>query len=160
MKIRELLQMEIWSKRTHRRLLIGFVTVVAGVLIWAWIDGIWLTGNERGAARNALALVDDLKAHASEDDQKDFDRRSEQAKQAVDVVAKAGYTGRDEQVSSGLRWYFDLVAFERIQKSRGLSRQASASFGDRETQTTSNANLILREEEVFNVGALHHTLDK
>jgi hypothetical protein len=160
MKVRELLQTEIWSKRTHRRLLIGFATAIAGFLIWAWIDGIWLTGNERRAARTALVLVDVLKAQVSEDDQRDFDNRMEQTKQAVDAADQAGWTGRDKQVSLALRWYFDSVSFDRIQRSRRPTRYGNASFEDRDTPTDLNGNLVLSEEEVFNVTALHHTLEK
>jgi hypothetical protein len=160
MKVRELLQIEIWSKRTHGRLVIGFVTAIVGVLIWLWIDGVWLTGRERKAARSALVLVDGLKAQVSEDDQKDFDKRLEQAKRAVDAADQAGWTGRDKQISLALRWYFDLVTFDRIQRSRRLAGQRNASFKDRDTPTNLNADLVLREEEVFNVTALHHTLEK
>jgi hypothetical protein len=129
-------------------------------LIWLWIDGVWLTGRERKAARSALVLVDGLKAQVSEDDQKDFEKRLEQAKKAVDSADQAGWTGRDKQISLALRWYFDLVTFDRIQRSRRLAGQRNASFKDRDTPTNLNADLVLREEEVFNVTALHHTLEK
>src|ERR1700749_2205717 len=102
MNFREIFRVEIWSKRTTQKLLIGFALLVAGITAWIEFDEHWLTGSEREAARSGLYLVDSLQLHSSEDDQKDFDARKQKAEEAVEVAKRAAWTTRDKQVSSSL----------------------------------------------------------
>jgi hypothetical protein len=65
MKIRELLQTELWSKRTSRRILVGIGILVVGFFFWCAIEQYVLTPGERSAARAALVKVDELQDSAT-----------------------------------------------------------------------------------------------
>jgi hypothetical protein len=71
MKIREILQIELWSKETTRKVLrpvgrflkrtaivLGILVVLAGTAFE--IESHWLTGGERKAGRVALAQIEKL----------------------------------------------------------------------------------------------------
>ena len=64
MKIPELLQIELWSKRTSRRLFVGigivFVVAFVGVGALSAIGKHWLTPGERKAAKIALQQIEEL----------------------------------------------------------------------------------------------------
>ena len=65
MGIRELLQTELWNKRTTRRILFGTLVVIAlstfGLKVWQAYQYYWLTDSERTAARIALQNINDVR---------------------------------------------------------------------------------------------------
>jgi hypothetical protein len=115
MKVRELLQIELWSKRTSRRILVGFgivfglVAVGLGVLFA--IERYWLTRGERNAAKVALVQIEALQSCVSCGDQ-EFDARDKQVEQSVEIASQAGLTDRDEGVSRSLLVYLDMIESE------------------------------------------------
>ncbi len=71
MNVRELLQTEIWSKETSRKILrrtwriVRPVAVVSGILVLLLavvfaVEWYWLTSGERKAGRTALAKIEEL----------------------------------------------------------------------------------------------------
>jgi apolipoprotein N-acyltransferase len=110
MKVRELLQIEIWSKRTSRKILVWF-GVVFGVLVVGFvslyeIERHWLTPGERSAAKVALAQIDGLQDFASLSDE-DFNAREKQAEAKVEDAKQAAVTERDDWVAFELSFYLD-----------------------------------------------------
>jgi hypothetical protein len=64
MNLREILQIEIWSRRTTRRIfsILGYVAValLIGLVIWFEVERHWLTKGERKTASTALRQIDGL----------------------------------------------------------------------------------------------------
>jgi hypothetical protein len=115
MKIRELLQTEIWSKRTSRKILVGFGVVIVGVFIWKGLDGYWITPPERNAARVALAEIDRLQNSSGMGDA-EYDAGTREAKEKVSAVERAAWTSRDKLVAVSLLSYLtetDLLRSEQ-----------------------------------------------
>src|SRR5258708_2164631 len=104
MEIRELLQKEIWSKRTARKILIGFGIVAVGFVVLFAIDRYWITPPERNAAKAALAQIDALQNpnHMSD---AEYDAEALQAKGKVDSAVQMAWTTRDEWIAKQLWWY-------------------------------------------------------
>jgi predicted negative regulator of RcsB-dependent stress response len=125
MKIRELLQTELWSKRTTQGILIGFALAVMGFWAWNYVDDHWLTRGEQKTAKSALVLIDSLQLQSTEDDQKDFEAGKQKAEQAVKVAEQAAWTTRDKQVFSALSNYLNEVGLDRnsFRQDKELQRQ-------------------------------------
>ena len=120
MKVRELLQTEIWSKRTTRKLLKAFVATVVGLAVviavfagWVYVEAHWLTRGEREAAKSALLLLDSLQSQFSQLDQGDFETAEQKAQQAIDSARQAAWTSRDMDVCGNLRHYLQEIALDR-----------------------------------------------
>ena len=110
MKVRELLQIEIWSKITSRKILVWF-GIVIGVLVVGFvtlyeIERHWLTTGERSAAKAAIAQIDGLQDFASLSDE-DFDAREKQAEAKVEDAKHAAVTKRDDWVALELSFYLE-----------------------------------------------------
>jgi hypothetical protein len=64
MSVRELLQKELWSKETSRRIIVVLLTLTAVVVLLSYGSGLisrdWLTPEEQKAARESLAIIDSL----------------------------------------------------------------------------------------------------
>jgi hypothetical protein len=60
MKVRELLQIELWSKITSRKICIGIGIVIVGLFSWCEVEKYWLTPGERDAGWTALAQIEEL----------------------------------------------------------------------------------------------------
>ena len=105
MKVRELLQTEIWSKRTTRNILFLFGVVVGvivvGSVVMYEIERHWLTTGERNAAIAAIAQIDGLQDFSSLSDE-EFDAREKQAEAKVEAAKHAAVTKRDEWLSFNL----------------------------------------------------------
>jgi len=119
MKVRELLQTEIWSKRTTRRIwkVVGTVLVVA--LFCFVVNRFWLTPSERKVARVALNLIDALE-NSDGLAKEEFDSRSDRAREAVEIAERKAWTARDKTVFELLSIYLDMVKLERSQLDRKL----------------------------------------
>ena len=116
MKIRELLQTEIWSKRTSRKLFVGigivFVLFYSGNAALSLIGQHWLTPGERNAAREALLQIDELQNLVQSSDQ-DFNAKAKMVQQAVDFADKAAWTARDRHIVGELMGYSVLPVIDR-----------------------------------------------
>jgi hypothetical protein len=114
--IRELLQIEIWSKKTSRKLLIGFgiafVVVGIGFVEWYAINRYWITPGERTAGRAALAQIDALQNFNRMSDA-EYDAGALQAKRKIDAALEAAWTSRDKWIVAELGGYFILTDTDR-----------------------------------------------
>jgi hypothetical protein len=131
MGIREVLQTEIWSKETSRKILaglrkilgvmkyVGLVlgVVVVGVVLWAWIWTHWLTAKERNAGSVALVQVDALQNFDGMSDA-DFDAKVKLAQEKVDAANHAVLTEKDNEVAGTLWFYLDQIKFTRLRQKR------------------------------------------
>ena len=115
MNVRELLQTEIWSKETSRKILrrtwriVRPVAVVSGILVLLLavvfaVEWYWLTSGERKAGRTALAKIEELEQlewNASDG----FDAMDSQVKASVTVAEQTAWTLRDRNASGMLELY-------------------------------------------------------
>jgi hypothetical protein len=116
MKIRELLQIKLWSKRTSWKICIG-IGVFYGVVLLAVaahdaIQRYWLSPGERRAARTALMHIDALQDVGTVSDA-DFDASEKQAERDVNIARNTAWTMRDSYVSWALSAYFLATKMER-----------------------------------------------
>jgi hypothetical protein len=131
MNVRELLQIEIWSKETSRKILrrtwriLRPVAVVFGVLVLLLavvfaVEWYWLTSGERQAGRTALAKIEELEKlewNASDG----FDAIDSQVKPSVTVAKLKAWTLRDRNASAMLElylWELETEHENRIRESR------------------------------------------
>jgi hypothetical protein len=109
MTIREILQIEIWSKRTSRRILIGLgivvVLLVVGFIVLNALDERWITPQERKAGRAALAQIEVLQNFDQMSDS-EYDAGAIQAKQKIDAAEQAAWTAQDKRIALMLFGYF------------------------------------------------------
>ena len=115
MKVRELLQTEIWSKETSRKILrrvwriVRPVTVVSGVLVLLLtvafvLEWYWLTSGERKTGRTALAKIEELE-QLERNSSGEFDAMNGQAKAMVRVADQNAWTLRDRRAVNALEIY-------------------------------------------------------
>ena len=127
MTIRELLQIEIWSKRTSRKILIGLgITVVAlvvGFLVLSTLDERWITPPERKAGRAALAQIEVLENFNQMSDA-EYDAEALQAKQKVDTAEQAAWTSQDRRIAIMLLGYFAMTDGKRSDLKFKLPKKA------------------------------------
>ncbi len=106
MSVREILQYELWSKKTSRRILLGGLVValmvMTGLKAWQIYEFNWLSDGERKAARVALARIDELRTDnpSNYDDLKAMNDFADSAIAAADAKA---VTERDAITSMQLR---------------------------------------------------------
>lgn len=124
MTLREVLQIEVWSRKTSRK-----IFVVSGILIVVLILGLlslyevetrWLTARERSTARNALKQVDALQSFGSLSDQ-EFKAKSKRAEIALSAAERAAFTARDKQVAFLLSTYLEGTRTDRDEIQMALS---------------------------------------
>ena len=119
MEIRELLQKEIWSKRTSRKILIGLGIVSVGLIVGSALNERWITPPERNAGRVALAQIEVLQS-SNEMSDAEFDAKDLQAKQKVDLAEQAAWTSQDTRISAQLLGYLSLLETKRFDQKRKL----------------------------------------
>lgn len=124
MTLRELLRIEIWSKRTSRRLMIGFAVVVVLLAVLDVTETRWITPAEGRTARAALAQIDRLQNLGVMNDS-EYRAASAQAKAAVSFAEQAAKTQRDDQIVSVLSGYLMLTDMERNEQQLQLKWSAS-----------------------------------
>jgi hypothetical protein len=104
MKVRELLQFEIWSKQTTQGIFLGFGIVALSLLVtlglWYEVDLHWLTKGERDAARLALQRVDELQAVVALDDE--YKARDDKANAALKAAEDVAKTDKDDSIHMNL----------------------------------------------------------
>jgi len=131
MKIRGLLQTGFWSKRTTRKILVGFGiflgVVVVGSVLWSVLDRNWITPGERNAARSALGTLDGLQDAGFLDD-KEFVVWAKLAGRRVDDARKAARTTRDRKIVAEFMSYEStIVANHMFQQKQVLAQQQNSS---------------------------------
>jgi hypothetical protein len=130
MKIRELLQIELWTKRTSRKMFVGFGTflgvVVAGFVIWSVVDRNWITPGERSAARVALGKLDALQG-AGLFNPREFVVRAKLAGRRVDDAHQAARTTRDKMIVGELMNFQSAVVANQAMAQKQLLGQQQNS---------------------------------
>ena len=105
MKIREILQIELWSKRTTRKILVGLGILVASsfIVFWIWskVELNWLTHGERVAAKAALKKIDELQSAGSLADA-EYEKRRSEADAAIDTAERVAKTRKDTLIEMKL----------------------------------------------------------
>jgi hypothetical protein len=128
MGIREVLQIEIWSKEASRKILkrtwkvlkyvgIGLGVLVAGVALFVFVETHWLTARERSTGVTALAQVDALQNFDGMSDA-EFDVKVRQAEEKVDAANHAVLTAKDNEVAGCLHFYLDQIKWTRLSEKR------------------------------------------
>jgi hypothetical protein len=116
MKVREFLQIELWSKRTSWKICIGIGVFWGVVLVAAAahdaIEQYWLTSGERSEARAALSQIDELQNLVRSSDQ-DFRAKAKMVQKSIDLADKAAWTSRDRHIVFELRAYFFVPLIDR-----------------------------------------------
>ena len=168
MELRELLQVEIWSKRTSRRILVGlkFVAiglgvVVVGIALWIFVWTHWLTQGERSKGKIALVQVEALQSFDEMSDA-EFDARSRQAQEKVNDASDAIFTAKDRQIAV----YLSLCLFEMqgMKKSQRIRKILDSRPGFTKSERSKELELKSEESERHLlktlVKSLHESLDK
>jgi hypothetical protein len=149
MNVRELLQTEIWSKRTSRKILVVLAIICVGLIlsIAAYVvDESWITPSERSAGRAALAQIDGLQNFDGMSDA-EFDAGVLQAGRKVDDAEQAAWTSRDKRIAGVVSFYLSSTKdlrdriksdrklnlpadkAERVLQAEGSSRNSQKLFG-------------------------------
>jgi len=156
MKVRELLQTEIWSKETSRKILepirkilfcvlpsrktlkrIGIVLAVLVVVlgITLSVEIRWLTPRERRVAIVSLVQVEELQSLLDCNCEK-FGIVDQQAKASVNISEQKAWTVRDHTVAGLL--YLYLIEIERTKQGELREAQVKLFIHQRKLQLDSN----------------------
>jgi len=146
MKIRERLQKEIWSKRTSRKIFVGFGIVVIGFAVLFAVDEHWITPREHNAARAALAQIEVLQ-NSKEMSDAGYDEGARRAKERVVRAEQAALTSRDKLIAAALFGYLAATDLQRSEQKSPHPRPNLFAARGREMSQ------ILFEH------SLHHALD-
>ena len=163
MKVRELLQIELWSKRTSRKILVG-IGIVLGIGVVGFgalfaFERYWLTKGEQNAARTALVQIDALQNAGSISDE-DFEARDKQAAQRVEVARQAVQTERDERVADALYAYLPGIETERGNVAmRRLMQKRNVPIKDSERKLNEEIDSMGKQVTQFLHSVLHKALD-
>jgi hypothetical protein len=112
MELRALLQTEIWSKRTSRKLMVGFGIIGVAIAVWYQTDRHWLTPGERNAGRQAFSSIEALQSFGTMNDN-EYETRISEARGKVDAAKQAVWTSRDRSIARVLDGYLMLTDMER-----------------------------------------------
>ena len=149
MKVRELLQKEVWSKRTSRKILVVLAILCVAFVLWIAayvVDESWITPSERRAGRAALAQIDSLQNFDGMSDA-EFDAGVLQAGRKVGDAEQAAWTSRDKRIAGVVSFYLSSTKdlrdrirsdrklnlpadkAERVLQAREISRNSQKIFG-------------------------------
>jgi hypothetical protein len=131
MNVRELLQTEIWSKESSRKILrrtwriVRPLVVLSGVLVLLLavvfaVEWFWLTSEERKAGRTALAEIEGME-QLERNRTGNFDAMNSKAKALVRVADQKAWTLRDRRTSNLLeiyRWGLETEHEDRLRESQ------------------------------------------
>jgi hypothetical protein len=175
MGIREVLQTEIWSKETSRKILarmwkifvgleyvgIGLGVVLAGVVLWFVVSTHWLTERERAKGKIALVQVDALQNFDGVNDS-DFNVRSQQAQEKVDDALNAAFTVKDRVTAFYLDYYLHEV--DSMRRHEMWQKRMKSLPTDRRQERSQELEFKEEELERESVqmfrGLSHKLLDK
>jgi hypothetical protein len=156
MEIRELLQIGRWSKRTTRRILVGFgavVGLVVGFGVLRVVQRYWLTPGERDAGKVALARIDALQKIESIR-REDFDERNSGLAEELRTASEEAWTDRDNLVYSQLSLYYLVTESEHRDEKYVQQSDPSTTPSNREL----HRKLVKEEERSLSLW-LHNQLD-
>ncbi|MGD1063981.1 MAG: hypothetical protein ABR860_12035 [Terracidiphilus sp.] len=159
MTIRELLQIELWSKRTTRKILVGIGIVVAGYFAWAAVDEHWISPGEHRAGSEALVQIETLRKIDPEKD-KDFELGVQQVRQKIEAAKKAAWTTRDTFLALDLSGYLLMTEIDR--KAPGIGgklQQRNASSSDSRRRLLEKLASTATGSEARLSARLHEELD-
>jgi hypothetical protein len=171
--VRELLQTEIWSKETSRRILRRIwriarpVFAVTGVLVLLLgvafaIEWYWMTSGERTAGRAALAKIEELERF--EGNKNDgFDEANRQAKNLTIVADQKAWTLRDRNTAGLLEFYRWELESDHESRVREMEVKTLAAENHLELHSNPDLEKKLRDtqEQIHNSmrSSLHKELD-
>ena len=163
MKVREFLQIELWSKRTTRKILVGigivFAVVALGLVTWSVISRIWLTPEERNVAKVALKQIDAMQNSGSLSNEK-YSELDKLATKSVDDALQAALTRRDRAVAAKLLSYEMVTTLERFEAVRAeLAKQRHLPPPDSDPIQRESLDLIKSMQGPNASEALHQILD-
>jgi apolipoprotein N-acyltransferase len=164
MSVRELLQTEIWSKRTSRKIWVG-IGIVFGIAAVGFgtlylVERHWLTSGEREAGKAALVQIDALQNFDLISDE-DFDARAKQAEEKVEAAKQAALTIRDERVADILYVYVSGIETEQGDvKLRKLMQQKRIATTGAQQELADSISSSGKEVTQFARSVLHKALDK
>ncbi len=171
MGIREVLQTEIWSKETSRRIIrktlvvmkfsgIGFGSLVVVMGLWLLVWTHWLTAKEHSAGKIALAQVDALQGFENASDT-DFNAQAKRAQEKVDAASGVVLTAKDGRISFLLSHYLDEVQWVR-KKKRMYAVLASRGYkrSERSKELDTELDHLERDEIKMVRQTLQETLEK
>jgi hypothetical protein len=148
MNVHELLQTELWSKRTSWRILVGLGIAtglcLVGFVSWNEYEVHWLTSGEREASRAALAEIDSMEDAGSLSDRA-WEARKQQVKTKIEATKKEVRTYRGTLMEMDLSLYFLRVEADRVNLKRrkvGRGEVPDAVFGG----STNEIRLKLHKE--------------
>ena len=161
MRVRELLQAELWSKRTSRKILVAF-GIVVGLSVLACAVGYevevhWLTQGERVATKAALQEIDALQDAGPLSDE-EVEARTQRAEAKVRAAENAATTYLDASVEMKLGFYLVTVKFGRAktQQQRWMEKGFIEVMSGRKTD---NVPALARDLMGEYRSALHEALD-
>jgi hypothetical protein len=170
MTIRELLQTEIWSKETSRKILdpirkilfrlvpsrkilvrigivLGILVVVLGIILA--VEMSWLTSGERKVASAALAEIDAMQNLVTASSS-DFEAKDQRAKERVEEADHMAWTIRDKRAAIFISLYLSETEVGRRDiEMRAMMQQRKIHRSDRslEFDKESDAlNMQIRHE--------------
>jgi hypothetical protein len=162
MTLREILQIELWSKTTSRKLLVwvgrvcGTVIVVGGA--WIAVEHFWTTPGERKAGRQALAQIDALQKFESMSGN-DFSIGDARAREEIAVARSDARTQRDLSLANGLEEYLDMTESDRqLERSQKLIWKMSPDMAAKAEDGGKHSELGAEARLKFRI-ALHRALD-
>lgn len=163
MKFRELLQTELWSRGTSRRIFVVSAVVLAvlflGLCILNEANRSWLTPGERTAAKAALVQLDALQDSGSLSNS-DFSAMAKQVGRKVDDARRAAWTTRDRMVVVKLMDYQLGIVVKRMQVER---RETSESRKDSSADFNRKLDELMKSSRIDGSGLdrseLHRELD-
>lgn len=98
MKIRELLQTELWSKSTTWKFLFISIALVVVVFVgWFTYERYWISLGVRDSGRKALTQIDEMQT-LGRTCSADFEIRAQTANRAIEVADQKASTVRDFDV--------------------------------------------------------------
>jgi hypothetical protein len=159
MNFRQLLQYELWSKRTTRKILVGIGIVVAGLAVWVLAEFYWVSPGERRVGKEALAQIDVLQTLDRASDE-EFDAGDKRAEENVDTAQQAVVTVRDKRVANALDAYRTEIETERPSvKRRRLMKQRQVLETESEHDSDEELDSLSKEATQFIRSVLHKALD-
>jgi hypothetical protein len=175
MEVREILQTEIWSAETSRKILarigkilgrlkfvgIGLAVVLVGIVLWLFVWTHWLTEGERSKGKIALVQVDALQ-NFDEMNDAEFDARSQQAQEKVNEAMGAAVTFKDRTTANFV--YIYLIELKQLRQQNKMQEQLYSRPGYKRPGRTKESDLKLEksQDDLIKIirDAVHESLDK
>jgi hypothetical protein len=162
MEIRELLQKEVWSKRTSRKIwsvvkrTFRVVEVaLVGFVIWLLVNSLWLTSPERKAGRVALDKVDALQRFSGMSEE-EYGVDYKKAEDMVHAAERAAWTWRDQGVAAQLSAYLMFTDMRREDQENRIKLSNSKDERLKNLGLQASPSSISASE--FESGMLHQAL--